>query len=107
MRGPQGLKSVFSSNRRHKCLLHPRLSLAVDFPATAQNNVNMSEIYVDISENFCITNRMVDEAAMKMFESARERLKELLRQETEIKNQISHWGPIIEQLARLIGETID
>ena len=42
-----------------------------------------------------------------MYESARERLKELLRQETEIKEQISHWGPIVEQLARLTGETID
>jgi hypothetical protein len=50
---------------------------------------------------------MADETAMKMYESARERLKELLRQETEIKDQISHWGPIVEQLARLTGETID
>jgi dihydroorotate dehydrogenase len=50
---------------------------------------------------------MADETASKMYESARERLKELLRQETEIKEQISHWGPIVEQLARLTGETID
>ena len=50
---------------------------------------------------------MADETAMKMYESARERLKELLRQETEVKDQISHWGPIVEQLARLTGETID
>jgi hypothetical protein len=50
---------------------------------------------------------MPDETAMKMYESARERLKELLRQETETKQQISHWGPIVEQLARLIGETLD
>jgi hypothetical protein len=50
---------------------------------------------------------MPDETAMKMYESARERLKELLRQETEIKGQISHWGPIVEQLARLSGETVD
>src|SRR5260370_42546063 len=50
---------------------------------------------------------MPDESATKMYESARERLKELLRQETEIKEQISHWGPIVEQLARLLGETID
>ena len=50
---------------------------------------------------------MPDETATKMYESARERLKELLRQETEIKEQISHWGPIVEQLARLAGETID
>ena len=44
---------------------------------------------------------------MKMYESARERLKELLRQEIEIREQITHWGPIVEQLARLTGETID
>jgi hypothetical protein len=50
---------------------------------------------------------MPDETAMKMYESARDRLKELLRQETEVKNQISHWVPIVEQLARLTGETID
>ena len=50
---------------------------------------------------------MADETATKMYESARDRLKELLRQEIEIKEQISHWGPIVEQLARLTGETID
>ncbi len=50
---------------------------------------------------------MADETAMKMYESARERLKELLWQETEIKDQISHWAPIVEQLARLTGESID
>jgi hypothetical protein len=50
---------------------------------------------------------MADETATKMYESAKERLKELLRQEIEIKGQITHWGPIVEQLARLTGETID
>jgi hypothetical protein len=50
---------------------------------------------------------MLDETALKMYEAARDRLKELLRQETEIKEQISHWGPIVEQLARLLGETLD
>src|ERR1043166_9729189 len=50
---------------------------------------------------------MPDETATKRYESARDRLRELLRQETEIKEQISHWGPIVEQLARLAGETID
>ena len=50
---------------------------------------------------------MPDETAMKMYESARDRFKELVRQETEIKEQITHWGPIVEQLARLTGETID
>jgi hypothetical protein len=50
---------------------------------------------------------MEDETAIKMYESARDRLKELLRQETETKEQITHWGPIVEQLARLTGETVD
>src|SRR6185369_3228859 len=50
---------------------------------------------------------MADETASKMYESARDRLRELLRQEIEIKEQISHWGPIVEQLARLTGETIE
>jgi hypothetical protein len=50
---------------------------------------------------------MADETAIKMYESARERLKELLRQEIEIKHQITHWVPIIEQLARLTGEIVD
>jgi hypothetical protein len=50
---------------------------------------------------------MADETATKMYESAKERLKELLRQEIEIKGQITHWGPIVEQLAGLIGETVD
>jgi hypothetical protein len=50
---------------------------------------------------------MADETATKMYESARERLKELLRQEIEVKDQITHWGPIVEQLARWTGETVD
>jgi len=50
---------------------------------------------------------MPDETALKMYESARDRLLELVRQEGEIKEQISHWGPIVEQLARLTGETLD
>jgi hypothetical protein len=50
---------------------------------------------------------MADETAAKMYESGRDRLRELLRQETEIKEQISHWGPIVEQLASLTGETVD
>src|SRR5260221_6282421 len=50
---------------------------------------------------------MPDETAIAMYESARERLLELLRQETEIKDQMSHWGPIVEQLARLCGEAVD
>jgi hypothetical protein len=50
---------------------------------------------------------MNDETASKMYESARNRLRELLRQEAEITVQISYWGPIVEQLARLSGETVE
>ena len=50
---------------------------------------------------------MSDETVTKMYESARDRLRALLRQETEVKEQISHWGPIVEQLARLTRETLD
>ena len=50
---------------------------------------------------------MSDETAAKMYESARDRLLELLRQEKEVTNQISHWTPIVEQLAKLSGATVD
>jgi hypothetical protein len=50
---------------------------------------------------------MKDETATKMYESARDRLNELLRQEAEIKEQVSHWGPIVERLAKLAGETVE
>jgi hypothetical protein len=50
---------------------------------------------------------MKDETAIGMYESARERLTELLRKEAEIKEQISGWVPVVEQLARLCGETMD
>jgi hypothetical protein len=50
---------------------------------------------------------MSDETAAKMYESARERLLGLLNQEKEITDQISHWAPIVEQLAKLSGETVD
>ncbi len=52
-------------------------------------------------------NTMLDETAIKMYESARDRLRELLRQEIDIKDQISHWGPVVEQLARLTGVPVD
>ena len=50
---------------------------------------------------------MSDETAAKMYESARDRLLELLRQEKDAKDQISHWAPIVEQLAKLCGATVD
>ena len=43
---------------------------------------------------------MHDETAAQMYESARHRLLELLNQEKESKDHISHWTPIVEQLAR-------
>lgn len=49
---------------------------------------------------------MKDETAFTMYESARDRLRGLVQQENEIAEQISHWAPIVEQLARLAGETI-
>jgi hypothetical protein len=69
--------------------------------------VNIYEINIDSKKSILYNNYMPDETATKMYESARERLKELLRKEIEIKEQISHWGPVVEQLARLTGETID
>jgi hypothetical protein len=50
---------------------------------------------------------MSDETAAKMYESAKSRLLELLKQEKEVQEHISHWAPIVEQLARLSGETPD
>jgi hypothetical protein len=50
---------------------------------------------------------MSDETAAKMYESARDRLLELMRQEKDAKDQISHWAPIVEQLAKLCGATVD
>jgi hypothetical protein len=50
---------------------------------------------------------MKDETAATMYESARERLQELLRKEAEIKEQIAGWVPVVEQLAHLCGEKMD
>ena len=50
---------------------------------------------------------MSDETAAKMYESARDRLLELIRHEKEAQDQISHWAPIVEQLAKLTGATVD
>jgi len=55
----------------------------------------------------CIIICMSDETAAKMYESARDRLLDLLRQEKDAKDQISHWAPIVEQLAKLTGATVD
>lgn len=54
-----------------------------------------------------INHIMSDETAAKMYESAQDRLLELIRQEKEAKDQISHWAPIVEQLAKLSGVMVD
>ena len=41
-----------------------------------------------------------------MFESARERLRELIEQEKSLQEQIGHWGPVLEQLGAMTGEKI-
>jgi hypothetical protein len=50
---------------------------------------------------------MSDETSAKMYQSARDRFLELMREEKEAKDQISHWAPIVEQLAKLTGATVD
>jgi len=50
---------------------------------------------------------MSDETAKNMYELARSRFSGLLRQETEVREQISHWAPIVEQLAKLAGESLE
>jgi len=50
---------------------------------------------------------MSDETASVLLKYARERLLELLQQESEVKSQISHWAPIVEQLAKVAGEELE
>src|SRR5579859_311385 len=50
---------------------------------------------------------MGDQTAKDLFGSARTRFLELLRQEAEVKDQISHWAPIVEQLAKVAEETLE
>jgi hypothetical protein len=50
---------------------------------------------------------MSDETAKEMYKSAINRFFGLLQQDAEVKEQISHWGPIVEQLAKLAGEELE
>ena len=50
---------------------------------------------------------MSDETAINLYRAAHKRFRELVLEETEVKEQISHWGPIVEQLAKLCGETLE
>ncbi|HEY7403162.1 MAG TPA: hypothetical protein VIB39_06550 [Candidatus Angelobacter sp.] len=50
---------------------------------------------------------MSDETASALIKYAKERLLELLQQESSVKGQISHWTSVVEGLAKLSGEEID
>jgi len=50
---------------------------------------------------------MSDETASALLKYAQERLVELLRQEFDVKGQISHWSSVVEGLAKLSGETLE
>ena len=50
---------------------------------------------------------MADHTAKSMFETAKSRFSELLRQEAEVKENISHWASIVEQLAKVAGEALE
>lgn len=50
---------------------------------------------------------MSDETALEMYKSATAKLTELLDKAKSIREQISHWTPIVERLAKLTGETVD
>ena len=50
---------------------------------------------------------MSDETAAKMYESAKIKLFDLIKQEKVIKEHISHWVPIVEQLAKVAGEELE
>jgi hypothetical protein len=50
---------------------------------------------------------MSDETASVLLKYACERLLELLQQESSVKSQISHWGSIVEQLAKLSKEELE
>ena len=50
---------------------------------------------------------MSDETASALLKYAKERLLELLQQESSVKDQISHWTSVVEGLAKLSGEEIE
>ncbi len=49
---------------------------------------------------------MKDETSVKLYESERDRFRALMEQEKDVEQQITHWGPAVEQLAGLAGETL-
>jgi hypothetical protein len=50
---------------------------------------------------------MSDETASALLKYAQERLVELLQQESDVKDQISHWSSVVEGLAKLAGEPLE
>ncbi len=50
---------------------------------------------------------MSDETASALLKYARGRLLELWQQQSDVKDQISHWGSVVEQLAKLAGEPLE
>ena len=50
---------------------------------------------------------MSDETASALLKYAKERLLELLQQESSVKGQISHWSSVVEGLAKLAGEPLE
>ncbi len=69
--------------------------------------MKLCEIIIDNMKQLCEIMRMADETAKQMYDSARERLVGLLRQEEEVRQQIESWTPIVEQLAKVAGEELD
>ena len=49
----------------------------------------------------------MDETTRNMYEAAREKLAALVKQEEELRQQISNWIPVVEQLARICSENAD
>lgn len=50
---------------------------------------------------------MSDDTAKALYESARSHFSELLKQEIDVREQISHWAQIVEQLAKLAGVALE
>jgi hypothetical protein len=54
-----------------------------------------------------MSDNTVKDTVKEMYKSAKDRFLELARQEIEIKEQLSHWATIVEQLAKVAGEELE
>ena len=63
-------------------------------------------IYVDNYEIMCKHRIMSDEATVKMYESARDKLLDWIRREQEAREQVEHWVTVVEKLAEISGEEV-